>query len=98
MIIGIKTASNTTDSSVSSKRPITLPVMRPKNISAIIHGDLFFAAANEPILTSVAPLVAEISQKSSVVSSSRIRSKAHTSELQSRGHFVCRLQLEKTYI
>src|SRR5699024_12723823 len=51
---------------------MTLPVIIPNTINKTIQGERLLAASNELILISVAPLVAEISPKSSVVSSSKI--------------------------
>src|SRR5690625_7072978 len=37
----------------------------------------------------------QLSQKDEILEAYRLRSEEHTSELQSRGHLVCRLLLEK---
>src|SRR5207253_10519592 len=64
------------------------------NVAASAAIRMSHAHANESPAPAAAPLTAAITGFSSARIASTFRSEEHTSELQSRGHLVCRLLLE----
>src|SRR5439155_4193107 len=63
---------------------------RPEEVQVASHGCFAYVPAPHEVRGSGGPAKA-----AALPSSSHLRSEEHTSELQSRGHLVCRLLLEK---
>src|SRR5207253_11338742 len=72
------------------------------NLRALVVGDVcldrwcrYDPALSEPSRETGLPRVAVVSTEVTPGAAGTVRSEEHTSELQSRGHLVCRLLLEK---
>src|SRR5690625_7940471 len=71
-------------------------ILRPPRSTLFPYTTLFrslWSPSNGPSSTTTRP--STCATRSCTTSSSSTRSEEHTSELQSRGHLVCRLLLEK---
>src|SRR5690625_3646073 len=73
------------------KRDNLLELIKTNN-----HTQIFYIKPEGSVIKkSQILLLQEEFSKTSLINAPRIRSEEHTSELQSRGHLVCRLLLEK---
>ena len=74
-------------------------IRRPPRSTLFPYTTLFRSSDKDTILKNYSILKKDINAKltngCTLVEYTKIRSEEHTSELQSRGHLVCRLLLEK---
>src|SRR5690625_43468 len=95
-------AEESSEQIVENVSGINSQVNPEKVVDAIVKADLITTAIGPNVLPLIAPLLAEglqaryqhTEQPLHIIACEN-RSEEHTSELQSRGHLVCRLLLEK---
>src|SRR5439155_17425067 len=81
--------------SINFLRVAMSSVPYPWVISSVNRFHVFFFHGPGTYLTRASPLKSLTSSRFPPRSHTNVRSEEHTSELQSRGHLVCRLLLEK---